>query len=85
MHEMLLVKLGYRIVLTRRLPKFSSGKESRTSKAICNDTPNIDITIVAGVPELDQDVSARTIEDGQRTLSDGIQQDFGIHTQVDQT
>lgn len=60
MHEMLLVKLGYRIVLTRRLPKFSSGKESRTSKAICNDTPNIDITIVAGVPELDQDVSARS-------------------------
>jgi hypothetical protein len=53
-----LLSLGYRIVLMRHLPKFPSGEESRTSKAVRDDTSNIDIAIVAGVPELDQDVSA---------------------------
>jgi hypothetical protein len=54
---MLFVELGCCIFLMQRLSKFSSGEESRASKAVRNDTPNIDIAVVAGVPELNQDVS----------------------------
>lgn len=82
---MLFVVLGCCIVFMRCLSKLSGGEESRTSKAVRDDTPNIDIAVVAGVPELDQDVSARAIEDGQRAFSDGVQLNLGIRTPADQT